>query len=84
VEDVDRFLLRQLDHSVETRRRRWKRDTSSREAYDASIEPNRRRLAHVLGVRDERVAFDGLQRAGTTARPAKVGQGESHDILEVR
>ncbi len=54
VAGVDRFLLRQIDESTAKRSRFWKRDTSSTRAYTASVEPNRKRLAHILGVRDPR------------------------------
>ncbi|MGO9919235.1 MAG: dienelactone hydrolase family protein, partial [Isosphaeraceae bacterium] len=55
VAGVDRFLLRQIDESTARRASYWKRDFSSEAAYLASVEPNRKRLAHILGVRDERV-----------------------------
>jgi len=42
VEGVDRFLLKEIDKSVERRSRHWQRDTSSPENYQASIEPHRR------------------------------------------
>src|SRR5262249_50711486 len=58
VEGVDKFLLREIDKSIERRARHWKRDFSSPEAYNKSIEPNRKRLAHILGIRDPRVPFD--------------------------
>src|SRR3984885_8480145 len=54
VAGVDRFLLKRIDASTAKRASYWKRDSSSVAAYNASIEPNRKRLAHVLGVRDER------------------------------
>ena len=56
VAGVDRFLLRQIDESTARRRRYWKRDLSSARAYEASVEPNRKRLAHILGARDRRVS----------------------------
>ena len=55
VAGVDRFLLKQIDESTAKREKYWKRDFSSHAAYDASVEPNRKRLAHILGVRDPRV-----------------------------
>src|SRR6187401_650490 len=55
VEGVDKFLLRKIDESVAKRERHWKRDFSSKEAYEKSIEPNRKRLAKILGIRDERI-----------------------------
>lgn len=54
VAGVNRFLLRQIDESVAKRAVHWKRDLSSPDAYNASVEPNRKRLAHILGVRDAR------------------------------
>ena len=59
VDGVDRFLLGKLEASIAERAKHWQRDFSSPEAYQKSIEPNRKRLAHILGVRDERLPFDG-------------------------
>ncbi len=55
VAGADRFLLRQIEESAAKRETYWKRDFSSVAAYQASVEPNRKRLAHILGVRDARV-----------------------------
>ena len=55
VAGADRFLLRQIEESAGKREKYWKRDFSSPAAYQASVEPNRKRLAHILGVRDARV-----------------------------
>jgi dienelactone hydrolase len=55
VAGVDRFLLKQIEASTAGRDKYWKRDISSAAAYQASVEPNRRRLAYILGVRDPRV-----------------------------
>ncbi len=57
VDGIDRFLLRKTEESVAGRAKHWKRDLSSAEAYDASVEPNRKRLAHILGARDPRHAL---------------------------
>jgi dienelactone hydrolase len=64
VAGVDRFLLKEIDASTGKRASYWKRDFSSVAAYNASVEPNRKRLAHILGVRDLRVpvATDGRLR----------------------
>ncbi len=58
VDGVDKFLLREIEKSVAGRAKFWKRDLSSPAAYDKSIEPNRQRLAHILGVRDKRVLLE--------------------------
>ncbi|HZL89374.1 MAG TPA: dienelactone hydrolase family protein, partial [Pirellulaceae bacterium] len=84
VEGIDRFLLKQIEESVAQREQHWKRDFSSPEAYNKSIEPNRKRLAHILGVRDARVPFDAPELVGTTKQPALVGKGENYEIYAVR
>lgn len=72
VAGVDRFLLKQLDASVERRARFWQRDFASDAAYEASVQTNRNRLARILGIRDPRpmvpdVAYleDADPRAGS-------------------
>jgi len=84
VAGVDKFLLRELDKSVERRAKHWKRDFSSPEAYKKSFEPNRKRLAHILGLREPRVPFDAPELVGTTTQPALVGKGNGYNIYAVR
>jgi len=84
VSGVDRFLLREIEKSVEKRARHWKRDFSSPEAYNKSIEPNRKRLAHILGVRDPRVPFDAPELVDTTRESALVGKGTGYEIFAIR
>jgi hypothetical protein len=38
---LHRFVDRKIDHAVANRQQFWKRDTSSPEAYEKSIAPNR-------------------------------------------
>ncbi|MDW8223586.1 MAG: dienelactone hydrolase family protein [Gemmatales bacterium] len=52
---LHKFLDRKTRESQAARERYWRRDFSSPEAYWASLEPQRQRLAHILGVRDPRV-----------------------------
>jgi len=84
VEGVDRFLLSKTAESVERRAKYWNRDTSSLEAYEASVEPNRKRLGEILGLRDERVSFDAPELMATTDRPALIGEGPNYEIFAVR
>src|SRR5262249_59253601 len=72
VDGVDRFLLRELQQSGDRRAGQWKRDFSSIDAYVKSIDPHRERLAHILGVRDPRVAFDAPELVSTTAPGASL------------
>ncbi len=84
VAGADSFLLKQLSASVDERASHWKRDFSSTEKYNASIEANRQRLAHIAGVRDPRATFDGLQFVSSTAQPALVGRGGNYEVHAVR
>ena len=84
VAGIDKFLLREIDLSVERRAKHWKRDFSSAEAYNKSIEPNRKRLEKILGVVDPRVPFDAPELVGTTKQSALVGKGENYEIFAVR
>jgi dienelactone hydrolase len=84
VAGVDRFLLKQIEKSVEGRAKFWNRDFSSPEAYNKSIEPNRKRLAHILGVRDPRVPFEAPELIATTTQPALVGKGKGYEVFAVR
>src|SRR5438046_10740054 len=72
VAGIDKFLLREIELSVERREKFWKRDFSSPEAYNKSIEPNRQRLKQILGGIDERVPFDAPELVGTTKQSAFV------------
>ena len=84
VAGVDRFLLGELKKSIERRTEFFSRDTSSPENYAASLEPNRQRLAHILGLRDPRVPFEDLELLGTTTQPPLVGTGEGFKVYAVR
>src|SRR5437660_9239895 len=48
VAGVDKFLLREIDKSVERRARHCKRDTSSAAGYEKSIAPNREHLRRFI------------------------------------
>jgi len=84
VTGADAFLLRKLAESVERRARHWARDRSSREQYTRSVEPNRRRLAHILGLRDPRLPYDAPELVGTTEQSSRVGRGENYDVYAIR
>lgn len=92
VAGIDKFLLREIELSVERREKHWKRDFSSPEAYKKSIEPNRQRLKKILGVVDERVPFDAPElvatitqaRSASEGNPLAVGRGENYEIFAVR
>ena len=84
VEGADRFLLREIEASVAKREAHWKRDFGSTDAYNESIKPNRARLSDILGMRDARKKFAGLEYLSSTARDALVAEAENYDVFEVR
>ncbi len=84
VERVDAFMLRQLDESVVNRQKFWHRDYSSPEAFVKSMEPNRQRFRRAIGVVDERVPFDDLQRVATLATSHVVAEGKTFRVFAVR
>lgn len=84
VDGADRFLLRKLEASIGERAKHWQRDFISPEAYEKSIEPNRKRLAHILGVRDERLAGAGPDIVAAPGQPTEVGRGPGYKIFAVR
>ena len=84
VEGIDRFLLRELAAAPAKRESFWKRDFSSGAAYFDSVTPQRKKLAHILGVRDERVKFVSPELVATTAHSALIAKGKDFDIFAVR
>lgn len=84
IDGADCFLLRELERSVQQRQRHWQRDYASPETYRRSIEPNRQRLAHILGLRDTRKSFETMALLGTTDQPALVGRGPGYAVYAVR
>ena len=84
VAGIDRFLTRELEETHKRRPARWKLDISSPEAYGKSLQPYRSRLAHMLGVRDERPAPGAPELVATLDQPALVGRGATYDIFAIR
>jgi dienelactone hydrolase len=84
VAGADRFLLGELERAVARRGRFWDRDFDSHRAYDISIQPNRARLAHMLGVRDPRHAVEALSLVGTTNQSPVVAENQRLRVVAVR
>ncbi len=84
VDQIDRFLLAELRNSVARRRQYWHYDFTSPEAYSRSVEPNRKRLAHILGIRDRAASNPRLELVATLGQPALVAQSPRFDVFAVR
>lgn len=84
VEGINRYLSRALVSSVQQRDSFWKRDYSSRADYENSIAENRQRFRKVIGVVDERVAFESPALDATLKQSALVASTAGYKIYEVR
>jgi len=84
VAGIDRFLLREIAESIGKRGRHWKRDVATVEAYNASVAPNRSRLAKIIGAADPREKVTAVEFIATTSQPALVGRGENFEAFMVR
>jgi dienelactone hydrolase len=84
VAGVDRFLLKQLEQATANRDKLAKADPSSPENWTKSMGPYRKRLAHILGVRDARHPAAAPELVATVDQPALVGKGKGYDIFAIR
>jgi len=83
VGDWEGVLNTALQRAKERRSSRWHRDLSSPEKYNRSIETNRLRLAHILGIREPRVAFEAPTLIATLEESAVLARGANYDVLRV-
>jgi dienelactone hydrolase len=84
VHGIDRFLTRQVEASVERRRSHWHQNFSSPKAYQESVAANREHFRKIIGLVDERVAFDALTLDATTERPSLAAKGSGYEVHTVR
>jgi len=84
VEGIGRYLDGLNAEAPAGRAAFWRRDTSGAAAYDLSVEPNRVRLRHAIGLADPRVEPVDLELVGTSERDALLATGEAYDVLAVR
>ena len=84
VAGVDRFLLSQIEESTARRIRHWKRRLFLHAAYNASVEPNRQRLAQFWACAIRGCGSSGPQLVGTMARPDLLASAEKFNVFSVR
>lgn len=77
------FVERKIAESRGGRTRFWRRDFSSRAAYEASVEGNRQRLRKILGAVDGRQA-PAMERFGDDDNPALVAETDAWRVFQVR
>jgi len=85
MDGAHRFVERKIDDSIESRPKYWKRDFSSRQAYEASVEPNRQRFMKSIGVVDRRL-LAAMERFGNqdTDNVGVVAETGTYRIYQVR
>lgn len=84
VEGIHRFLDRELKASVARREAHWSRDRASKEAYLASIVPNRERFRRIIGAVGERVSPVELSYVSAPDSPARVAEDDRIAVFAVR
>ena len=87
VSGIDTYLDRVLTAAPESRARHWQRELSSPEAYVASVEKNRQRLAMRVGVVDRRdpvqLQVSAVVTGEVRGNPAEIGRGHGFSIQAV-
>jgi dienelactone hydrolase len=84
VAGIHRFLDAETERSVAGRQSLWRRDFTSREAYEKSVQPNRARLRRYIGAVDERLPVAALEYVSTTSMSARIAETERFTVFAVR
>ncbi len=83
LEGLHRHADRQIEAASAKRGRLWRRDVSSRAAYERSVEPHRQRFRKIIGVVDPRLP-PRMERFGDDMQPALVARTAAYTIWQVR
>lgn len=84
VDGADVFLLKQIQDAKRNRGQFWSYDTSSVQAFTQSVQPNRERLKHMLGVRDDRIPFAAPELLATVEHGGLVATGQGYKVYAIR
>jgi len=84
VAGIDRFLMREIEHSTVGRPKLWHRDFTSIEAYEKSVTPNREHFRKAIGAVDPRLPVEALAFVSSTALPAHVAETDRFTVMAVR
>jgi dienelactone hydrolase len=80
---IDAYLAKETVRAVAGRAARWKRDLSSREAYERSVEPNRLHLRKLIGLVDSNVHTD-MQFDSPVGGKGWVAESAAYRVFVVR
>jgi dienelactone hydrolase len=97
MDGAHRFIEKKIDESQLNRSKYWNRNFSSREAYESSIEPNRKRFMKYIGVVDKNLPFNNyntaledkypavsMEKFSVNNDPALVSETSKYRIYQVR
>ncbi len=84
VEGIDRFLLNEIATNAASRAARFTVDTSSVEAYEASLKPHREKLAKCLGIRDARLPFTSPEVITQVGADSVIASSEKFTVQAIR
>ena len=77
------FVERKISDAIDSRKKYWPYDFSSRDAYVESIESNRHELRTILGVVDDRLPVR-MERYGDDSAPSLVAESDAYRVFQVR
>jgi len=83
MDGAHRFIDGQMQAARAKRVRFWNYDTSSKQAYEASVTDNRRRLRTIVGLVDSRLPA-AMERFGDDTAPARVAEAVKYRVFQVR
>jgi dienelactone hydrolase len=97
MDGAHKFIGEKIDESLINRYKLWNRNFSSREAYELSVEPNRKRFMKYIGVEDKSIPLFNyclgledinpsisMQRISDNNDPEFVAETNSYRIYQVR
>jgi len=86
MDGLHRFVERKIDESGEHRARHWQRNLEPGGDYATSVDPNRRRFEHMLGIIDRRASHDKprMERFGDDESPALIDETPAYRLYRVR
>jgi len=97
LDDAHKFIEEKINGSADTRLRLWHRDFTSRDAYEKSVEPNRRRFMKCIGVENKTDPFINynvgiadknpaafMEKFSVNNDPNLIGETAKYTVYQVR
>ncbi|MBI4621719.1 MAG: dienelactone hydrolase family protein, partial [Verrucomicrobia bacterium] len=84
IDGASAFMANEIKRVAGARETLWKPDYSSQQAYETSVEPNRKRFQDYIGLKDTRVAADDLELVAKISQPALAAESAGVSVHAVR